>query len=224
MEELNGIRAPKGLTLKSFCPTLDQFQLFGTENDLELPGQYNGETNPNINQHIKIFRFNENITIFDSTRQPIKITIYGSDAKQYDYVVKYGEDLRQDERIQQLLDLMARQLFADKNCRNHKMSLQTYQVIPFNVYCGMLSFVNDTVSISELIVRSYNRRDPVDPDGQGNQGILIKLRRDYEKFIGAPSKDLPEADQAKTGILYGNAASYYSRDEVYSRNCVCYIN
>lgn len=215
VNQLNRKKAPSRLTLKSFCPKFDQFQLYGAENDLELPGQYHGDTNPNINQHIKIFRFSDKIHIFNSTRKPIKITIYGSDAKQYNYVVKCGEDLRQDERIQQLLDLMARQLYSDKNCRSNKMSVQTYQVIPINAYCGMMSFVNDTVSIGELISSSYDRQNLVHSDEPGNLGILQQIKRDYEKFICAASKDLPEADQAKTALLYGNAASYYSRDEVY---------
>lgn len=196
------------LTLKSFCPAFEQFQWYGSENGLELPGQYRGDSSPNINQHVKIFRFNANIKIYHSLRKPMKITIYGSNAKQYDYLVKYGEDLRQDERIQQLMDLMSRQLNADKNCRNHKMSLQTYQVIPFDAYCGMLSFVNDTVSINDIIIEAFERQNEKYFD------VLKEIKSKYEKFIRKPSENLPESDRNRQMIVYGTAASKYSRDEV----------
>ena len=35
-------------------------------------------------------------------RQPIKFTIRGDDEKDYDFLVKAGEDLRQDQRIEQV--------------------------------------------------------------------------------------------------------------------------
>ena len=65
-----------------------------------------------------------------SIRKPKRITIRGNDEKEYHYLVKGGEDLRQDQRIEQLFTLM--NLVFEKNpvCRHRKLNLRTYQVIP----------------------------------------------------------------------------------------------
>ena len=43
-----------------------------------------------------------------SIRRPKKIVIRGDDEKEYPFLVKGGEDLRLDQRIEQLFDLMNR--------------------------------------------------------------------------------------------------------------------
>lgn len=195
------------LTLDSFCPWLEQFQWCGSEESIEVPGQYTGDQRPNINTHTKIFKFGKTVGIFPTLRRPMKITMFGSDAKTYNFVAKSGEDLRQDARIQQLLELMSSQLESDKNCRNHNLSVQTYQVIPINSYCGILSFIEDTASMNEFAVNCFKRKDD-------EYDTKLKMVRDeYEKFIFAPSKNLPKEDQLKP-MIYGNAAIHYSRKQV----------
>lgn len=63
-----------------------------------------------------------------SVRKPIRITIIGNDAKEYLYLVKFGEDLRQDQRIEQLFYLMNDIFKSDYELSLHHLSIKTYQV------------------------------------------------------------------------------------------------
>jgi hypothetical protein len=60
---------------------------------------------------------------------PLRVTILGSDAKEHQYLVKFGEDLRQDQRLEQLFVLMNKILDQDPTCRHRSLSIATYQVL-----------------------------------------------------------------------------------------------
>ena len=67
---------------------------------IEIPGQYEMAMDPVFKQNtIKIAGFKDEVKVFQSLRKPIKITMIGDDGKDYDFLVKNGEDLRQDQRI-----------------------------------------------------------------------------------------------------------------------------
>ena len=65
-----------------------------------------------------------------SIRKPKRITIHGDDEKDYMFLVKGGEDLRLDQRIEQLYCLMNEVLDEDTACSQRGLHLRTYQVIP----------------------------------------------------------------------------------------------
>ncbi|KAJ4442685.1 hypothetical protein ANN_04274 [Periplaneta americana] len=109
-------------------PWLSEFQA-GSHGcvELEIPGQYTGESKPLLQHHIKIVGFGQNVVPLESLRSPLRITVLGSDAKEHRYLVKYGEDLRQDQRLEQLFNLMNKILNQDPNCRHRRLSITTYQ-------------------------------------------------------------------------------------------------
>lgn len=193
--------------LKALCPWLDQFQWCGEEQSIEIPGQYNDSTRrPNHQSHIRLVKLQGTITVYTTLRLPIKIIMHGSNGRSYEFLIKYGEDLRQDQRVQQLLKLMSDQLMADKNCRNLNMNIRTYNVIPINSYCGILSWVTGTQSMKDMVLKALNRRES---DGKKK---LDLLREDYNNFIEKPSKGITK----DLGHLhnYGRAAANYSRENV----------
>lgn len=63
-----------------------------------------------------------------SLRRPIKLTMIGNDGNEYSFLVKCGEDLRQDQRIQQLLTLMNSSLTSNSGTAARKLSIVTYAV------------------------------------------------------------------------------------------------
>ena len=65
-----------------------------------------------------------------SLRVPKRVTIRGNDEKEYMFLVKGGEDLRQDQRIEQLFAIMNEIFVEDAACRQQNLQLRTYQVIP----------------------------------------------------------------------------------------------
>lgn len=66
-----------------------------------------------------------------SKRSPIKITMIGNDGEKYNFLVKFGEDLRQDQRVEQLLQVINNTLFENAYCCERLLSLFTYTVSYF---------------------------------------------------------------------------------------------
>ena len=70
---------------------------------VEMFGQYgDSDFEPDPSRHVKISAFGEILTTFSSIRRPVRLTVIGDDGKAYNWIIKYGEDLRQDQRIQQV--------------------------------------------------------------------------------------------------------------------------
>jgi DNA-dependent protein kinase catalytic subunit len=78
-----------------------------------------------------------------SIRKPKRITIRGNDEKEYHYLVKGGEDLRQDQRIEQLFHLMNQVFEKNPACRHRKLYVRTYQVIPMTTRLVILFWTRD---------------------------------------------------------------------------------
>lgn len=182
--------------LEAFAPWLQQYHWLLGNDCIELPGQYTGESRPNIRTNIKIVRFDAKVKVFPTLRRPIKLSMLCSDGKTYDFLVKYGEDLRQDQCIQQLQRLFADQLANDKNCRSHNLSIETYKVIPISSFCGLLSWAEDTQSMGQLV-------DGVDRND---------LARDHHRFLEkAPNG---RSNTAQIFERYGEAVASYSPQAV----------
>uniref|UniRef100_A0A803VTB7 DNA-dependent protein kinase catalytic subunit n=1 Tax=Ficedula albicollis TaxID=59894 RepID=A0A803VTB7_FICAL len=92
--------------LKECSPWMSEFKAEFLRNELEVPGQYDGKGKPLPEYHAKISGFDERISVMESLRKPKRITIRGSDEQEYPFLVKGGEDLRQDQRIEQLFGVM----------------------------------------------------------------------------------------------------------------------
>lgn len=67
-----------------------------------------------------------------SIRRPKRLIIRGDDERDHPFLVKGGEDLRQDQRIEQLFSVMNIVLSHDTACTHRGLQLRTYQVIPIN--------------------------------------------------------------------------------------------
>ena len=63
-------------------------------------------------------------------RKPKRIVIRGNDERDYMFLVKGGEDLRLDQRVEQLFGIMNDILGQDAACSQRGLRLVTYQVIP----------------------------------------------------------------------------------------------
>lgn len=89
-----------------------------------------GLTKPMPEYHVKVSGFDQSVKVMSSLRKPKRVTIRGNDEKEYHFLVKGGEDLRQDQRIEQLFFIMNQVFKKDPGCRQRKLQLKTYQVIP----------------------------------------------------------------------------------------------
>lgn len=101
--------------------------------------------------HVKIFGFDESIRVLQSKQRPCRITIRGDDEKEYRFLVKTGEDLRQDDRIEQIFKVMNDLLQKDPVCRSKHLQLVTYSVVPLTHRVGLIQWLDDTMVLEEFL-------------------------------------------------------------------------
>ncbi|XP_030325655.1 DNA-dependent protein kinase catalytic subunit isoform X2 [Strigops habroptila] len=147
--------------LKEISPWMSEFKAEFLRNELEVPGQYDGKGKPLPEYHAKISGFDERISVMESLRKPKRITIRGSDEQEYPFLVKGGEDLRQDQRIEQLFDVMNIILSQDATCRQRNMQLKTYQVIPMTTRLGLIKWLENTCTLKEFLKNSMSEEENI---------------------------------------------------------------
>lgn len=186
--------------LNIFSPWLAQYHWHGCDNFIEFPGHHKNDSPPNPNTSLKIVKFMENVTICHSLRKPIKISAICSDGSTRSFLVKYGEDLRQDERIQHIQELMSDQMKLDRNCSQQKLSLQTYKVIPLNTHCGLISWIENTDCIQAFLSSNVPTWD------ETNRSV----RKCFDDFISDGAKHMKKA-VANVGALLHYKAPMVSK-------------
>ncbi|KAF9945922.1 hypothetical protein BGZ65_010234, partial [Modicella reniformis] len=156
--EILGKQYPKSDTdlLKSYSPWLHSFQASDHEEKIDIPGQYAGL---DAKQTITIVRFNPRVLVMSSLRKPKKLCILGSDEREYQFLVKGGEDLRLDQRIQQLFALMNDIMRKDPQCSQQDISISTYKVIPMSSSLGIIEWVDNTQPLRICIEGELSNRD-----------------------------------------------------------------
>uniref|UniRef100_A0A8B9M759 DNA-dependent protein kinase catalytic subunit n=1 Tax=Accipiter nisus TaxID=211598 RepID=A0A8B9M759_9AVES len=191
--------------LKEYSPWMSEFKAEFLRNELEVPGQYDGRGKPLPEYHAKISGFDERISVMESLRKPKRITIRGSDEQEYPFLVKGGEDLRQDQRIEQLFDVMNIILSQDATCSQRNMQLKTYQVIPMTTRLGLIKWLENTCTLKEFLkntniipsltcrnasrtetVMSFKRRESSVPEDLLRRAFL-KMSTSPEAFLSLRS-------------------------------------
>uniref|UniRef100_A0A2H8U1F2 DNA-dependent protein kinase catalytic subunit n=2 Tax=Melanaphis sacchari TaxID=742174 RepID=A0A2H8U1F2_9HEMI len=140
--------------LINYCPWLALYSNHNIDT-IEIPGQYCGTRKPNIDNHITITSFKPNVQVIFSMRNPIKITMIGNNGKKYSFLIKFGEDLRQDQRIQQLHKVINDTLLNNSYCCERQLSLSNYIVFPITTKLGMIEWINNTVTLKDFICESF---------------------------------------------------------------------
>ena len=140
-------------SLSSYSQWLTAFQSHAAalHEEVEVPGQYGGDSEPQPEQHVRIRGFARDVLVLNSIRKPKRLTLLGSDEREYPYLLKGGEDLRLDERIEQLFTAMNDIIAADRRCAARRLSLMTYAVVPLTPKLGWIEWLPDTVPVKAVI-------------------------------------------------------------------------
>lgn len=125
---------------------------------MEIPGQYDGLSIPYPEHHSKIARFDESVLVMTSMRKPKRVRIYGTDEKEYKFLVKGGEDLRLDQRIQQLFTVMNNIISKNGYCARQDVNIVTYKVVPMASNIGIIEWVDDTKPLRACIEEEVNSK------------------------------------------------------------------
>lgn len=196
-------RPINSLTTESLSPWLANYQLTSGTDSISIPGQFTRtKSKPHTNEHAKIVKIDADLTILMSIRRPIKIKFHGTDGREYSFLAKYGEDLRQDQRVQQLLSIMSEKMENDQNCRTQNLKIVTYNVTPINNMFGLMNWVGDTIQLKEAIHKSFERREKKSFDEYSN--VVTQHHRQFIKD-GKP-------------VTYANVAKENERDKVSKTN------
>ncbi|KAK1332131.1 hypothetical protein QTO34_007817 [Cnephaeus nilssonii] len=145
--------------LKECSPWMSDFRVEFLRNELEIPGQYDGKGKPMSEYHARIAGFDERVKTMASIRKPKRIIIRGHDERDYPFLVKGGEDLRQDQRIEQLFGVMNVILSRDAACSQRNMQLQTYHVIPMTSRLGLIEWIENTFTLKELLLSNMSQEE-----------------------------------------------------------------
>ena len=118
---------------------------------IEVPGQYTGLRKPDPESHLQIISCGDTVLTMSSMRKPKRLTIRTSDEKEQRWLVKGGEDLRMDQRIEQMFGVVNQILTNAAQCVKRKLVIRTYDVIPLTRSVGILEWVPNTIPIKSLI-------------------------------------------------------------------------
>eukprot|EP00960_Hanusia_phi_P055161 762893-Hanusia_phi.AAC.3 len=133
-------------SLQTYSTYLSQFEgKFDDEKGMIIRYQVIGFSNlPSESSCPKLMSFDSRMIIFKSLMRPVRIAMRGSDGREHKWIVKCGEDLRQDERLQQVFGIMNRFMSSDANCSKKNLNLLTYSVVTLSKSTGILKFVEGT--------------------------------------------------------------------------------
>ncbi|XP_053659458.1 DNA-dependent protein kinase catalytic subunit-like [Anopheles marshallii] len=213
----------KHMELKDLSPWLADYHCSDIggqrgEPSVEVPGQYGAvdRATPNPSQHATILKVLPDVLVFGTLRLPILITFRSSNGRQYRFLAKFGEDLRQDQRIQQLQREITHRLRWDRHCRAHQLLLRTYEVVPIRPDFGLLSWLEGTIALGEIAKQAAPRYNP------GNRG-QEHVHNEYKRFLMSVAKLDPSADDSlntaarNSASLYAMAAAYGLPEQLQSK-------
>ena len=148
---------------------------------------------------MKIASVRKTLLILGSIRRPKRITVHGSNEKDYHLLVKGGEDLRLDQRVEQLFQIMNGIFKDDPYCQNRDLYIKTFKVVPITNRLGTLEWVSDTEPLKSIINREHVR---IEGGKDLNQCRALAERRKWLKTIpgNAKKENIAEQHLALLGV------------------------
>lgn len=140
-----------------------------------IPGMY--RTHKEV---VKIKRFDKNLKVFPTKQHPRKLSMIGGNGKEYQFLLKGHEDIRQDERAMQLFSLVNDLLAADRKTNGKDLAIRRYAVVPLSPTCGLIGWVHGSDTLNQLI-QDYRQR----------KRIEIYVERDLIKTMYSKYEQLP---------------------------------
>lgn len=116
------------------------------------------------------------LQIISSKQRPRKVVFIGNDGRRYRFLLKGHEDLRQDERVMQLFELMNRVLANNLETQRRQLGIKTFAVIPLSQSTGLIEWVAHCDTFHSL-VREYRE------SRQQQGGAAISLSQEHKTML-----------------------------------------
>ncbi|KAF9352686.1 phosphatidylinositol kinase- protein kinase tor1 [Mortierella sp. NVP85] len=117
--------------------------------ELAIPGTYKSDE-----PVIRISSFSHVLNVMSTKQRPRRLTMRGSDGRDYTFLLKGHEDMRQDERVMQLFGLVNTLLATDPETFKRHLGIIQFSVIPLSPNSGLIGWVPETDTLHNLI-RDY---------------------------------------------------------------------
>lgn len=176
--------------LQLFTPWLARFDgrsswLGSRDSLLEVPGQYGGLQRPDASGHTRIIRFAPGVLIMGSKQKPKRVVILGDDERDHPFLVKGGEDVRLDARIEQLFDAVNGLLGP---VATPGLRVRTYSVVPVLPDLGIIEWAANTKPLKAVVMEMAKVQSTGEIEAQ-------KMRFDWLSHFAKGAKDQYEQYQ-----------------------------
>lgn len=128
---------------------------------------------------IRIARFEPVFTVISSKQRPRKCSIKGSDGKDYQYLLKGHEDIRQDSLVMQLFGLVNTLLQNDSECFQRHLDIQQYPAIPLSPKSGLLGWVPNSDTF-HVLIREHREAKKIPLNME--HWVMLQMAPDYDNL------------------------------------------
>ncbi|CAL4086221.1 unnamed protein product, partial [Meganyctiphanes norvegica] len=156
------------LELQSVSPRL----LKCRDLDIAVPGSYA----PNSSL-IQISYVQASLQILSSKQRPRKLCIRGSIGRDFMFLLKGHEDLRQDERVMQLFGLVNTLLIGNPDTFRRNLTIQRFAVIPLSTNSGLIGWVPHCDTL-HLLIRDWREKKKIMLNLEHR--IMMRMAQDLE--------------------------------------------
>ncbi|KAJ9099964.1 hypothetical protein QFC21_003972 [Naganishia friedmannii] len=141
------------------------------DSNLIVPGQYDSSL-PLVEQPF-ISRIDPTVEVINTKQLPRKL-IMRSNKDKFVFLLKGNEDLRQDERVMQLITLTNLLLSHNSDAFSRQLFIQPYSAVPLGPNSGLLSWIPNTETIMQLISSSRSRVKG-DRTSENERAVMVGL-------------------------------------------------
>ncbi|GJQ13147.1 hypothetical protein GpartN1_g4938.t1 [Galdieria partita] len=148
--------------------------------ELAVPGTYRSEVN-SADDHsvVRIAAFEPTLQVISSKQRPRRLTMYGSDGKEYTFLLKGHEDLRQDERVMQLFGLVNDLLSQNTKTSSNQCKIKRFSVIPLSPNTGLIGWVPNCNTVHSII-REYREQRRIVLNIEHR--LMLQVAPDYDEL------------------------------------------
>ena len=107
---------------------------------------------------VTITAFSDDVLVLSSLQRPRKLTVRGSDGKQYGLLCKPKDDLRKDQRLMEFNTMINRALQRDAEASKRRLYIKTYGVTPLSEESGTIEWVEGIKPLRDILLKLYQRK------------------------------------------------------------------
>lgn len=124
----------------------------------------------------RVLSFDPRVLTMLSLMKPRRISLRASDGTERRFLAKAGEDLRGDERLQQLFAIANERFAADGVACEARLRVRTFRVVPMSPHHGVLEWVPSTVPLKACLEDQLSK-DVAWSSSQGRNQLTASLRK-----------------------------------------------